>query len=129
MGLVNSILATIRFELSRVMTVQRVCVALIMVMFPPAMIFILEKSGALQVPEFNICLGLPCPDGVCPGGAETCEDGICVAAPPANQRDAGPVDGDDLADLSSGCGCAAPTSTRRLPSLSLLAFSSCSSDG
>jgi ABC-type transport system involved in multi-copper enzyme maturation permease subunit len=56
MGITDSILATIRFELSRVMTVQRLCVALIMVLFPPAMIFVLEQGGALQVPEFNICL-------------------------------------------------------------------------
>ena len=56
MGLVNSILATIRFELSRVLTFQRLCVALVMALFPPAMIFILDISGSLNMPEFNICL-------------------------------------------------------------------------
>lgn len=56
MGIINSILATIRFELSRIMTVQRLCVALVMALFPPAMVFILEQSGTLVMPEFNISL-------------------------------------------------------------------------
>ena len=56
MGIVNSILATIRFELSRVMTVQRMSVALVMALFPPTMIFILASTGALGMPEFNISL-------------------------------------------------------------------------
>ena len=56
MSIVNSILATIRFELSRVMTPQRMCVAAVMALFPPAMIFILAQSGTLGLPEFNISL-------------------------------------------------------------------------
>jgi len=54
MGIFNSILATIRFELSRVMTVQRLTVAIVMALFPPAMILILDSTGAMPPPEFII---------------------------------------------------------------------------
>ena len=56
MEIVNSILATVRFELSRVMTAQRMSVAVIMTLFPPTMIYILESTGTLVAPEFIICL-------------------------------------------------------------------------
>ncbi|MGI9517655.1 MAG: ABC transporter permease subunit [Pirellulaceae bacterium] len=56
MSIVNSILATIRFEMSRVMTLQRMGVAFVMMLFPPAMVFVLDSSGALVAPEFVIAV-------------------------------------------------------------------------
>lgn len=62
MAIIYSILATIRFELSRVMTVHRLSVAVVMALFPPVMIFILGQSGSLQLPEFQIAVlcGMVC---------------------------------------------------------------------
>lgn len=56
MSILNSILATVRFELSRVLTFQRSMVALVMALFPPTMIFILKSTGALGPPEFILSL-------------------------------------------------------------------------
>lgn len=56
MSIFNSILATIRFEMSRVMTLQRMGVAVVMMLFPPAMVFVLDSSGALVAPEFVIAV-------------------------------------------------------------------------
>ncbi len=62
MSIVNSILATIRFEMSRVMTLQRLGVALVMALFPPAMVAVLDRSGALAAPEFviSVLCGMIC---------------------------------------------------------------------
>ena len=62
MSIINSILATIRFEMSRILTPQRLGVAVIMALFPPAMIFILEQGAQLQSPEFvvSVLCGMVC---------------------------------------------------------------------
>ena len=58
----RSITATIRFETSRVLRVERLIVALVMVLFPPVMIMILEQSGANPAPEFSVSIlcGMVC---------------------------------------------------------------------
>ena len=62
MGLVNSIFATVQFEILRVLTLRRLSVAIIMALFPPTMIFWLQAGGALASPGFIITLfcGMVC---------------------------------------------------------------------
>ena len=61
-NILRSIAATIRFETSRILRTERLIVALVMVLFPPVMIMILEQSGANPAPEFSISIlcGLVC---------------------------------------------------------------------
>ena len=47
MSPVNSILATIEFEVARVLTARRLVVALVMALFPPLMILILTENEIL----------------------------------------------------------------------------------
>ena len=54
MKLTNAILATFNFELYRMMTIHRVGLAIVMVLFPPAMIFVISRLGGLEFPEFVI---------------------------------------------------------------------------
>ncbi len=58
----NSILATIEFEFSRVMTVRRLSVALVMALFPPMMVLILTSREEFQFGELVICVlcGMVC---------------------------------------------------------------------
>jgi len=86
-------------------------------------------------PEFG-CMGLPCPDGVCFGAGEVCEEGVCHvhlpdAGPTPPGADAGDDDDDDAGsgggagggDVdTSGCGCAAGTGAGGAPGLALLVF-------
>lgn len=54
MNVVNSILATVDFEMSRVMTFRRLFVATVMIGFPPLMMLILDASGLPPVGEMMI---------------------------------------------------------------------------
>ncbi len=54
--MLHSIIAIIEFELFRILTVQRLAVALVMSVFPPLMITILSGTGVLLFPEFFICI-------------------------------------------------------------------------
>lgn len=54
--MIHSILAIIEFELFRILTFQRMAVALVMSIFPPAMVMILSGTGILGFPEFVICI-------------------------------------------------------------------------
>ncbi len=54
MSPINSILATIEFEISRVMTVRRMAVALVMALFPPVMILILASGQVFDFPEMTL---------------------------------------------------------------------------
>ncbi len=58
----NSILATFNFEFSRIFKLQRMSVAIVMMLFPPMMIWILSVSGTLALPEFVIAVlnGMVC---------------------------------------------------------------------
>lgn len=62
MSIFNSVMATVQFEISRVCTLQRLMVAIVMALFPPVMLFILEMSSALAAPVFLISLfcGMVC---------------------------------------------------------------------
>ena len=52
----RSIFATVRFETVRIMRMQRIIVAIIMVLFPPTMILILESSNANPNPELFVAV-------------------------------------------------------------------------
>lgn len=54
--MIHSINAIIEFELFRILTIQRMAVALVMAVFPPMMIMILSETGVLMFPEFFICI-------------------------------------------------------------------------
>jgi hypothetical protein len=54
--MIHSILAIIQFELSRILTWQRMSVAVVMAVFPPVMVTILMGSGVLFLPEFAVCV-------------------------------------------------------------------------
>ncbi|MDG2012272.1 MAG: ABC transporter permease subunit [Pirellulaceae bacterium] len=56
MGLINSVFATVQFELLRVLTLRRLSVAVIMALFPPMMLFFLQAGGALAAPVFIMTL-------------------------------------------------------------------------
>ncbi len=60
--MLQSTLAVIAFELSRLRTWQRVFLTLVMIFFPPLMFLILWHSGAMPIPEFAICVlnGMTC---------------------------------------------------------------------
>jgi hypothetical protein len=60
--MLQSTLAVIEFELSRLRTWHRVFLTLVMVFFPPLMFLILWHAGAMPVPEFAICVlnGMTC---------------------------------------------------------------------
>lgn len=60
--MLQSTLAVIAFELSRLRTWQRVFLTLVMILFPPLMFLILWHSGAMPIPEFAICVlnGMTC---------------------------------------------------------------------
>lgn len=62
MSIFNSVMATVQFEISRVCTLQRLMVAIVMALFPPVMLFILQMSGGLAAPVFLISLfcGMVC---------------------------------------------------------------------
>ncbi len=62
MNLITSIQATVSFELSRVLTFQRMSLAAVMALFPPMMVWILNNSSNLPIPEFVIAVlcGMVC---------------------------------------------------------------------
>lgn len=60
--MIQSILAVIQFELSRILTVQRMLLAVVMVLFPPFMTFLLLSTGTLSHGELStsVLSGMTC---------------------------------------------------------------------